>query len=625
MSERFERLFSLPSNLYSEDSPVILTAGALLKDTQTGSIIAQLKFQSLSATPIKALKISINAYDVASKPITGVEDYQYLDLMISNGQSFGSNKAIVMPNTATRSFAIGGITVVLTDGTVKNNAAPMTALPKAVPLEAELNRAELENQYKLAVNQDATYIPQEVDGLWMCSCGEWNSGDSCVKCRAKKSIVFSAYDIPLLTEKANSRLAQEKAQRDEQERLAEIAKKEQTERDSIAAEKQKAVAKKAKFVAVICLSLVVAVLVFALWLYPDVIQAASAYNEAVELLENGHYEDAISAFVELGDYKDATKQVSMTRYIYAEELLHEGRYMEAIEEFNLLGTYGDARQRSLECWSYVTSRATICAGGGHTVGIKTDNTVTAVGANNARQCNVNDWTDIIAVSAGFMHTIGLKSDGTLVATGDNGFGQCDVASWEGIVNIAAGNYHTLGLKVDGTVVAVGDNEYGQCDVERWTDIVAVAAGESFSIGLKSNGTVVAVGSNEFGQCDTINWSDITTIAAGWNHSVGLKSTGKAVAAGIIYPGCCKVDAWENIAVITAGGYHTVGVQADGTVVAVGLNDDGQTIVSEWKDIVAISAGSTHTVGLMSDGTLVATGWNDHGQCNVGNWTDIKTP
>ncbi|WP_240986091.1 RCC1 domain-containing protein [Acididesulfobacillus acetoxydans] len=48
------------------------------------------------------------------------------------------------------------------------------------------------------------------------------------------------------------------------------------------------------------------------------------------------------------------------------------------------------------------------------------------------QCNVSGWRDIVAVAAGCAHTIGLKSDGTVVAVGDNEYGQCDVSDWRGI-------------------------------------------------------------------------------------------------------------------------------------------------------------------------------------------------
>ena len=38
----------------------------------------------------------------------------------------------------------------------------------------------------------------------------------------------------------------------------------------------------------------------------------------------------------------------------------------------------------------------------------------------------------MAISAGMYHTVGLKADGTVVAVGDNGKGQCDVSGWTDI-------------------------------------------------------------------------------------------------------------------------------------------------------------------------------------------------
>ena len=58
-------------------------------------------------------------------------------------------------------------------------------------------------------------------------------------------------------------------------------------------------------------------------------------------------------------------------------------------------------------------------------------------------------------------TVGLKSDGRVVATGSNVHGQCDVGNWTDIVAVAAGNYHTVGLKSDGTVVAKGNSRWAR--------------------------------------------------------------------------------------------------------------------------------------------------------------------
>jgi hypothetical protein len=223
------------------------------------------------------------------------------------------------------------------------------------------------------------------------------------------------------------------------------------------------------------------------------------------------------------------------------------------------------------------------------------------------------------VAAGSAHTVGLKADGTVVAVGANYSGQCNVGGWASITQVAAGLYHTVGVKNDGTVVAVGDNEYGKCNVDGWTDIIQVAAGYYHTVGLKADGTVVAVGYNGSGQCNVGSWTNITQVAASYAHTVGLMSDGTVVAVGDNSSGQCNVGGWTNITQVAASYAHTVGLRSDGTVVAVGANWFGQCDVGSWTGITQVAAGAEHTVGLKFDGTVVAVGSNGNGQCNVSSW------
>ncbi len=259
----------------------------------------------------------------------------------------------------------------------------------------------------------------------------------------------------------------------------------------------------------------------------------------------------------------------------------------------------------------------VAAGHRHTVGLKSDGTVVAVGANNELQCDVNEWFEIDQVAAGGYHTVGLRSDGTVVAAGTTYDGKCDVDGWSEIDQVAAGGWHTVGLESDGTVVAVGVNNQGQCDVGGWIGIDEIAAGGLHTVGLEDGGTVVAVGDNYDGQCDVGNWTDIIHVAAGYYHTVGLKSDGTVVAVGNNDYGQCDVGEWTSISQITAGETHTVGLTSDGNVVAVGSNDDGQCDASRWTEIHQVAAGYYHTVGVTSDGNVVAVGDNTFGQCGEG--------
>lgn len=113
-----------------------------------------------------------------------------------------------------------------------------------------------------------------------------------------------------------------------------------------------------------------------------------------------------------------------------------------------------------------------CKGGGHTVGLKKDGTVVAIGDNSYGQCEVEDWTDIVAIDTGDWYTVGVTSTGKVLITGQNSIHNMYIDSefyeWEDIVEIAAGFGQTIGVKSDGTTVAIGYNNDGERDgVKDW--------------------------------------------------------------------------------------------------------------------------------------------------------------
>ena len=309
-------------------------------------------------------------------------------------------------------------------------------------------------------------------------------------------------------------------------------------------------------------------------------------------------------------------------YQEAQALMDSKKFLQAMWAFSGLG-YEDSAEMAKEAYFH-SQLKTLDGGHNFTVALKADGTVVAAGDNEFGQCNVSDWTDIVAVT-GCIPAIGLRRDGTVVATGESTEGQCDVGIWTDIVAVSTGVYHTVGLRSNGTVVTAGADFNGQCATDGWTDIVAIAAGSSYTIGLRSDGTVVSAGLNSLGQCDVGGWTDIVAIAAGGIHTVGLRSNGTVVATGWNEYGQCNVNGWSDIVAVAIGGSHTVGLRSDGTVLSTGWNEYGQCDVSGWTDIVAVVAGSNHTIGLRSNGTVVATGYNEYGQCDVSGWKDIRVP
>ena len=136
------------------------------------------------------------------------------------------------------------------------------------------------------------------------------------------------------------------------------------------------------------------------------------------------------------------------------------------------------------------------------------------------------WSDVIKISAsgggesavkgrikGRGHTVGLKSDGTVVAVGDNRYGQCDVEEWTDIVRIATGDWYTVGLKEDGSILVTGENTPG-CEyidyavIDSLEGIIDIAAGYGQTMCLLDSGEIVAFGFNDDNKTKSVfDWSN----------------------------------------------------------------------------------------------------------------------
>lgn len=228
MSERYLKLFSLEENLYIPGSPVLIAAGALLKDTQTGRILGQLKLQSISDQSIKAATVALVPLDTVGNPLGEPVSYQYLDLKVTRDAYWGSQDPIRFSDPSTRAYTASVKEVIFSDNsiwTAPNSA--WKALPAKTTLETQLNDFELATQYKMHFGLDCQYAYQTVEDLWYCPCGAVNhQGErACHSCQ-KDSNELAGVDWDLLRKEAAERVAQKRA---EEEALAAEKKAKQLE------------------------------------------------------------------------------------------------------------------------------------------------------------------------------------------------------------------------------------------------------------------------------------------------------------------------------------------------------------------------------------------------------------
>ena len=338
MAERYPRLYTLPENLYTEGAPLVIAAGALLKDNQTGKVLAQLKYRSISSRPIRAIKVLITGYDMA-KAVVCQEEHQYLDLEIGRDEYWGSKEAVYLPDRSVRSYSAAVLAVYYADGgSYVSDSQRWEPLQEQAGLDTKLWDKELAKQYRIDTTPKSVFVPVRQKDLWLCACGEINrEGERCHVCGQELDTLIAKLDVDLLREEKTERL------RREEEHASAV--------DAV----RDAHAKKAKKIALIAVPIAI---IAAVAIVFSVISSknARAYDDALALLDAGRYNEADVAFTKLGNYKDSAEKAEEaagmgqenTAYTKACKLLDDGSYDEAHDAFIALGNYEDAAEKANE-------------------------------------------------------------------------------------------------------------------------------------------------------------------------------------------------------------------------------------------------------------------------------------
>ena len=472
------------------------------------------------------------------------------------------------------------------------------------------------------------------------------------------------FDLRQAIQSENERHQEAERQRKQREReLAEQKRKEEEQRKEAERqaelERQEQLKKKIKKVAVIITPIVSALVIFIILLNSVIIPSGN-YNKAVDLMNDGKYEDAISAFEALDGYKDSIEQIENCKVAILNEklenalkLLDEKKYDEAYAILASLGTYANASNeiskskydRAIVLYNqseydsaillfsqilnYEDSKDYIEKCNYAKKDIVYNNAIAKYEAQN-----YEDAKEL------FSSIIGHRDASQYVT---NCFNIISQRIYDTAENYLKNNDW---YKAATTFYSIKDySDAKQRSLSIWRDNLPNSTICTGTIGLGSTtyavtntGNVMATGelNKGYGYSDlsgVLTWSNIVSISANNNFVLGLRKNGTVVATGSNSTNQLDVSSWTNIVQVSAGGLCSYGVKSDGTVVAseyVASSSDwrkynyGQDEVEAWEDIVYVAAGYFHVVALKADGTVVAIGKNDEGlaQCKVDEWKDI---
>lgn len=388
--EKYSRVYHFNDSRYIKGSPLIILAGAILKDNETDDAIAQLKFKSISKKVIKAIEVELQLFDPSGDKQDKKVSHEYLDLKVSRDAEFGAKEPIKLPYNNSRSFEASIKKVIYVDGESWTNNKKFEVLKKQEKLSSILSVEEIA-YFRKKYTEHANYIPLNDKDLWICICGYINHDkeDSCAFCRLKKEEMMeinfeeikkeSLYDLSNsyletnninLIKKALSNFKSLKKYRDSSSKVEKCLEKiDKLNKEQIKAKKK---AKK-----IISIFVIIALLVGIGYTSYRLIteyneksaynkERAEKYDEASELLEKGKYEEAIKIYDKLGNYKESKKQKQIAEekqqeeidkdiYSKAEAFYEKGEYSLAYDEYRKIKNYKDSEEklRLSELYMYV--------------------------------------------------------------------------------------------------------------------------------------------------------------------------------------------------------------------------------------------------------------------------------
>ena len=196
MSSRYTKLFSKNSELYASGSPITVSAYALLQDSETDLLIAQIKLRSISDKEIKGVKVKLLCFDADNNQIGDEIEYEYTNISVSRNGYFGESKPIILKDKRIHSFLPDVYAVNFKDGSEWNSESEKW---EPLPSCEKINHI-LISGVKYGGKEMCLYAPKEYKDLWICACGHINhkEEEACSHCERRLQDIINVEEDALV-------------------------------------------------------------------------------------------------------------------------------------------------------------------------------------------------------------------------------------------------------------------------------------------------------------------------------------------------------------------------------------------------------------------------------------------
>ncbi len=351
-NERFKRLYSLPAQLYRQGSPVLIDAGALLLDQQTGRTLVQLRLTNVSQNTLTGVKIALECLDMEGLTL-GTVEASYPDLTLKPGQSTGDRVPVYLPHANARSLRLWVTTAVDAEHQVWKapGKEPFQPLPQALQPDMPSGLlAQYREELKTAHhNLSGECALQEAQGLWQCGCKGWNPADaeSCLHCGLSLAWQKEHQEPEALQQRMEVRQQQlaEEARRkaEEQKRKAEEEKRRAEElrlAQEAEEEKRQAAIRKYSIIGGFAVALLAIILLITKVIIPNNIR-----KEGLALVEAGQYSQARLVYNQLANgYDEYCEAVDE----HGDAMLRAAEYDKAIEAYGAIAKISDINNAKMK-------------------------------------------------------------------------------------------------------------------------------------------------------------------------------------------------------------------------------------------------------------------------------------